>query len=195
LCTGQDYVDTFIPDFPGIGANEWLCPATDGIFLKVQLVHIVPNIEIIDLDITPDWYGTPDVPLDDLVSFVHQFRELDDRWEHHYEDIIIRNIQHFAGIQTRMIHDICPGNEMLREGCLIIAYALRVLALTHNIMEVTCNLPGWSKENFLEGDMFWEPKELPRVSDMSAKVSISRFKVGVEVVPSNFQSKQPAFMI
>jgi hypothetical protein len=133
---------------PGLGSNEWLLPAADGITLKVRMTYDRPNIEICDVDIFE--FTSQEDPYRAFLPYLKQFHDINSRWGNWYEPITVEMITTCARIQEDIVMKLRPSRKRLCEDNLIIALALRTFALSHNISAVEGNMSPLPHECFME---------------------------------------------
>jgi hypothetical protein len=129
-----------------------------------------PDIEIIDLD---NFAGRADArskPSGALVPFLKQFHNLNTRWGNYYEPHTEALVTLCAKIQEEIATKVRPGRKPMSEGNLLIASALRALALGFYIGEVEGWLINGTEESFIES-MFLEPKTISEFGNISTTVS------------------------
>lgn len=180
-------------DFPGLGYEEWLLPVSDHINLKVQMQYADSDIKIHDLNIQPNWSDTPETRLEDITSFLEQFHNLEERWRGTYEEFTTDLIRHCANIQIKILAGLIPGQEMFSNGCLLIAYSLRLLAFSHAVFELRIDLPcvrrgEYLGREYLVPQIFW-------AGDGDPSMEVCTFLPGIHTLPVNDQSKQPKVML
>jgi hypothetical protein len=158
-------------DLPGLGTNEWLLPAAGDINLKIRMAYENPDIEIQDLDIFAGWTDARSKPSGALVTFLKQFHKLNTRWGYYYEAPSEALVTLCAEIQEDIVTKVRPGRKPMSEGNLLIALALRALALGHYIADVEGWLIGGTEESFIQS-MFLEPTTISE--DKNPSIIVSR---------------------
>lgn len=127
-------------------------------------------MEIQDLDIFAGWKDGRSKHSEALVAFLKQFHNLNTRWGHYYEPVTEALVTLCAEIQEDIVTKIRLGLKPMSEGNLLIASALRALALGHYIADVECSLTNATEETFIQS-MFLEPKSISDEENPSIIVS------------------------
>jgi len=129
-----------------------------------------PDIEIKDLDIFACWTDARSKHSGALVAFLKKFHNLNNRWVNYYEPLTEALVTRCAEIQEDIIMKFRPDRKSMTEGNLLIASALRALALGYYISEAE----GWfvnKTEEFFIQSMFLEPTTISKFGNTSVRVS------------------------
>lgn len=118
-----------------------------------------PSIKINGIDLSNARRCTLPEFKDSIVEFLKQFHDLRTRWGMHYETFTEDIIQRCAEIQEEIILSRpLETEENLSEEDLVIALALKALALAHNYPLVTCSLPFGFATRRVPPDLFQQPE-------------------------------------
>jgi hypothetical protein len=159
-------------DIPGLGSSEWYLPATNGISLKIVMEYERSLVKIEDQDICPAWAAAQSDPYRALVPYLRQFHTLNTRWQNCYEPMTENIITQCAAIQEEIIMKRRSSRKPLFEEHLLIASALRALALAHHIFELCINVPTVSYPG-----MFLQPEKLD-TGNQNPAIEVSRYDPG-----------------
>ena len=178
-------------DLPGLGTHEWLLPAAGDINLKIRMAYENPDNEIRDLDIFAGWAGARSKPSGALVTFLKQFHNLNTRWSNYYEAPTEALVALCAEIQEDIVTKARPGRKPMSEGNLLIASALRALALGYYIAEVESWLICETEEYFIRS-MFQEPTTISE--DKNPSIIVSRHDPTKDDLGSAYGEKLSSMM-
>ena len=144
---------------PGFGSEEWYLPTRAGFGLRIRVKYNDPSIKIHDIDLSNARKCALPEFKNSIVEFLKQFHDLRARWGMHYETFTEDIIQRCAEIQEDIILSRTLTTQgSLSEDDLVIAMALRALALAHNYPLVTCSLPFGFATRRVPPDVFQEPE-------------------------------------
>lgn len=161
-----------ITDLPGLGSDEWFLPAIDGITFKVKIEYIDPNVKVQDVDVAS-------APPEALFAFLEQFQDINSRWINEYELVTEEIINECVSFQTGIVSKILSSGGVLYEEDLIVAHALRTLALAHAIMDVQANVSYRSVAHFHQHRLFAQPEKLQTCCEPSIELSRSTKKAAM----------------
>jgi hypothetical protein len=130
-----------------------------------------PAIQIRDLDLYASWADLHTKPTGAIIAFVRQFHEVNTRWGHWYEPVTESLITLSAEIQEELLRNHRAGRKPLSEIHVLIASALRILGLAHNISLVEAHLSPVPDHVFIKDEMFLDPEQLSPGPNPSIEIS------------------------
>ncbi|KFX87754.1 hypothetical protein V490_08028 [Pseudogymnoascus sp. VKM F-3557] len=133
-----DNLQDIFPNIFELGSNEWFLPTKDGNFLKIKMNYDDPTIRTSDLD-------TQTASPSALIAFMDQFHNLRSRWR---SNTCEEDTEKVINICVEVQKDII-NSQAVSEETTLIAHAIRLVALLHDVQEVISNhLPVASMEQF-----------------------------------------------
>jgi hypothetical protein len=113
------------------------------------------------------------VPTGALISFLKQFHNLNARWGNYYENITEDLVTLCADIQKDIIMKSRRSGQRLAPEGLLIAQALRILALSKNLEEIWGHSVYCKKEEFVE-NIWLDPETVISHEVTNPSVRVSR---------------------
>lgn len=154
------------PKIPGLGSDQFILPASCGIYLKVQKQYSTAEpFPTRFFDPSLVWKKpTNPPPYYAMIAWCRQYRTSLTDWDTWYEPRTLMMLGDFLGWQELKIREAVRCQRPLTEEVLLLASALRILALTHEVADVWANLGDASEMEF--SNMFnVTPKNITEVSD------------------------------
>lgn len=142
-------------DLPGIGSGEWMFPLGD-VDLKIKMQYTDTTFKIKDLDVFASGLESSSKPNGAIICFLRQFRDVNVQVANFYEPFTSEMIALTAQVQADILESRI-GQKKLSDGNVLIAEALRVLALSFNLSLVLASLPICGQDL---SDRFWETEIL-----------------------------------
>jgi hypothetical protein len=177
LCKQRTSANLDFIGIPGLGSNDWLLPTKNEMALEIRPIYQNPVLEIQDIEINHLLGKTESRRYDAVLAFVRQFYDINTKWDNCYEPLTMEIINQGIRVQECIMRRLRPSQytrnpEPLNDENLLIASALRVMALGHRIMDVCGYLPNYSLKRF-EETMFLEEETVPEsYVEPSYKISV-----------------------